>query len=147
MSMTVKLARKHIYRTRINVLVCLFLVGNLVYGTVLCFGADGHIEFESAFHKRCNDPVHSQSSDQSHLSCEADHERGKHCGPCVDIPIPIGLAEISHATEQSNPVFQVPVTDVVVAADKFNFSAYNSASSKFVATSYFTPLRTVILLV
>jgi hypothetical protein len=146
MIMTVKSAGKHMYKKCIAVLICLFLVGNLVHGTVLCVGADGHVEFESALHERCTDPVHHQSSGQSHLSHEAGHEGGEHCEPCVDVPISIGLAKISPATEQFSLAFPVPATDVIAAGDMFNFSAYNSASSTFVATPYFTPLRTVILL-
>jgi len=134
------------YNKCVVVLVCLLIAGNSAHGIVLCFGADGHIEFESAFHKRCNDPVHSQSSDQSHLSCEADHERGKHCGPCVDVPIPIGLAKISHIPKQLNPTFPVPVTNIIISNYKPDSSTYNFTPNTFVPSPYFTPLRTVILL-
>ena len=123
------------------------MVGNSAHGAVLCFGSDGHIEIESAFHELCDDPVHSYTSDQNQLSYEADHEESKHCKPCVDIPISIGLAKVSHVSKQLNPTFQVPATNMIVLADKFNFSAYNSAPNTSDAASYFTPLRTVILLV
>ncbi len=142
-----KLAKKQMYKKCFIVLICLLIAGNLTHGTVLCFGADGHIELESAFHERCDHPVHSYPSDQNQLSSEAEHEIGKHCGSCVDVAISIGLAKISRASTQLNPTFQVPATNVIVATDKFDFSAYNSASNTFSATSYFTPLRTVILLV
>jgi len=135
------------YRKSIVVLICLLIVGNSAHGTVLCSGADGHIEIESAFHERCDDPVHSQPAGQKQLSYEADHQKSKHCEPCVDVPISIGLAKIARASKQLNPTFPAPVTNVIVAADKLNFSAYNSASNTFAATSYFTPLRTVILVV
>ncbi len=139
--MIVNLARKDTYIKCVAGLVCLFLLGNSMHGTVLCFGADGHIEFESAFHEQCSSCAGSESSEQSHFSCEAEH-----CGPCVDVPISIGLAKISQATEQLNPMLAVSVANVVVAAGEFGFSANNLASNTFVDTSYFTPLRTIILL-
>ncbi len=142
-----KLAKKQMYKKCFIVLICLLIAGNLTHGTVLCFGADGHIELESAFHERCDHPVHSYPSDQNQLSSEAEHEIGKHCGSCVDVAISIGLAKISRASTQLNPTFPAPVANMIVLTDKFDFSAYNSASNTFSATSYFTPLRTVILLV
>ena len=141
------LDKKQLYKRCIVVLICLSIAGNLVHGTVLCFGADGHTELESAFHERCDHPVHSYASDQNQLSCESEHERGKHCEPCVDVPISIGLAKISHTSTKLNSTFPVPVTNMIVLTDKFDFPAYNSASNTFAATSYFAPLRTVILLV
>jgi len=145
--MTLKLAKKQTYKKCIVVLICLLIAGNFTHGTVLCFGADGHIELESAFHERCDHPVHSYASEQNQLSYEAEHEKGKHCEPCVDVPISIGLAKISHTPKQLNPTFPVPVTNMIVGTDKPNSSAYNFAPNTFVATSYFTPLHTVILLV
>ncbi len=133
----------------IVVLVCLLIVGNSAHGAVLCFGSDGHTEIESAFHERCNDPVHSYAPDQNQLSYKADHEKAKHkhCEPCVYIPISISLAKISHIPKQLIPTFPVPVTNTIIGTDKPDSSAYNFAPNTFVATSYFTPLRTVILLV
>ena len=141
------LAKKQMYKKCFVVFICLLIAGNLTHGTVLCFGADGHIELESAFHERCDHPVHSYPSDQNQVSSEAEHEIGEHCEPCVDVPISIGLAKITLVPEQLNSTFPAPATNVVVLANKFNLSAYNFASNTFAAPSYFTPLRTVILLV
>jgi len=145
--MVVNLAKKQMYKKCFVVFICLLIAGNLTHGTVLCFGADGHIELESAFHERCDHPVHSYPSDQNQLSSEAEHETGKHCGSCVDVAISIGLAKISRSSTQLNPTFQVPATNVILSTDKLSFSVCNFASNTFAATSYFTPLRTVILLV
>ncbi len=142
-----KLAKKQMYKKCFVVFICLLIAGNLTHGTVLCFGADGHIELEFAFHKQCEDPVHSYTSDPNKLHYEAHHVEGKHCVPCVDVPISIGLAKISHTPKQLNPTFPVPATNMIVGTDEPNSSAYNFAPNTFVATSYFTPLRTVILLV
>lgn len=135
------------YKKYVVVLICLVVIGNLAQGTVLCFGADGHIEFEPAFHEHCDHPVHSHASDQNQHSHDAGYEKGKHCEPCVDVPISFGLAKISPVTKQFNPTFPVLSTNVIILTDKLNFSAYNSISNTFVDTSYFTPLCSVILLI
>jgi hypothetical protein len=128
------------------VLICLLIIGNLAQGTVLCFGADGHVELEPAFHKRCGHPVHYRASDQNQHFSEAGHEKVKHCQPCVDIPISIGLAKISHISKQLNPTSPFPAANVIADTDKTNCSAFHLISNTFIDTSYFTPLRTVILL-
>ncbi len=145
--MTVKKVRKQIYKKCFVVLICLLMFGNLVHGAVLCFGSDGQIEIESAFHERCDDHAHSQPTDPKQLSYQSDHIKDKHCEPCVDIPISIDLARITRVSKQLNSTFPAPATTVIVLANKFNLSAYNSASSAFDAVSYFTPLCTVILLI
>ena len=141
-----KMTGKKLCKKCMIVLICLLIIGNLAQGTVLCFGADGHVELESAFHKHCDDPVHSHTSDQNQHSHEAGHEKGKHCEPCVDIPISFGLVLILVFAKQLNPTFPVLSTNVIILTDKLDFPAYNSISNTFVDTSYFTPLRTVILL-
>ena len=145
--MIVKIAKKQMCKKCIIVFICLLIAGNSTQEVVLCFGEDGHIELESAFHKQCEDPVHSYTSDQNKLHYEAHHVEGKHCDPCVDVPISIGLAKISHTPKQLDPTFPVPATNMIVGTDGPNSSAYNFAPNTFVATSFFTPLRTVILLV
>ncbi len=145
--MTVKRARKQIYKKCFVVLICLLIVGNSAHGVVLCFGVSGQIEIESAFHERCDDLAHSQHTDQKQLSYQSDRIKDKNCEPCVDIPISIGLAKITRVSKQLNSTFSAPATDVIVLAGKFNLSAYNSASSAFDAAPYFTPLCTVILLI
>jgi hypothetical protein len=146
--MTVKRAgKKQIYKKCVVVLVCLLIAGNSAHGVVLCFGADGHIEIESAFHKRCGDHSHSQPTDQKQFSCQSNHLKDKHCEPCVDVPLSIGLAKISQVSKQLSTTSPVPVGNMILLSDKFKFSAYSSASNTFDAASYFSPLRTVILLI
>jgi hypothetical protein len=144
--MIVKLTKKQMYRKCVVLLVCLVVVVNSAQGTVLCFGADGHVELESAFHEHCDHSVHSHTSDRNQLSYETSHERGEHCRPCVDVPISFGLAKISPVTKQLNPAFPVPAANVIVLADNIGSSENNYISNAFFDTSYFTPLRTVILL-
>ncbi|MBW8039213.1 MAG: hypothetical protein FVQ85_04355 [Planctomycetes bacterium] len=145
--MAVKLIGKQICKKYVVVFICLLIIGNLAQGTVLCFGADGHIELEYAFHKCCDHPVHSCASEQNQLSSEPGHEKGRHCEPCVDVPFFFGLAKITCMPEKIIATLLATATNVIFVAEKPSFSAYNSISNTLKTTSYFTPLRTVILLV
>ncbi len=141
-------AGKYVSKEFVAVLVCLSLTGNFVYGTARSFGADGHSEFKSAFHVQCKDHDHSLSTDHGRHSSEAEHEHDKHShsGQYVDVPISFGLAKISQTSKQLNPAFTALAVDVIVAVEQSDCSEHLPASNAFVATSYFTPLRTVILL-
>ena len=146
-TMIVKVAGKYVRKEFVAALVCLSLIGNCVYGTVLCFGADGHVEFESAFHEQCRDHVHSQSTNHHHSS-KGEHKHDKHChnGQCVDVPISFGLAKISQTPEQLDSALVAFAADVIVAAEQADCSEHLPASNTFLAGSYFSSLRTVILL-
>ncbi len=143
--MIVKSAKKQIYRKSIVVLICFLIVGTLAQGTVLCFGADGHIEIESGFHERCDDPVRSHSSEPGQLDYEVVHEKDRHCKPCFDVSLSVGFAKISTASKQSGRTLATPATKTIAAYDKLNFCTYNSTSHTFFATSFFASLRTVVL--
>lgn len=135
-------------RKCVALVVCLFIAVNSVQGMVLCFGADGHIEFESAFHEQCTDHDHSSPADHSHRSSEADHEEDRHChdGQCVDVPVDVGLAGISKTTEQLDRASAAICADVIVSAGQPDCFECSPASNVCFATSYFNPLRTIILL-
>jgi hypothetical protein len=138
---------KYVRKEFVTVLVCLSLIGNCVYGTVLCFGADGHVEFESAFHTQCTDHVHSQPTDHGHHFSKPEHEHDRHChnGQCVDVQMSFGLAKISQTPEQLNSALAALAADAIVAVDQSDCSEHLPASNAFVANSYFSSLRTVIL--
>ena len=134
--MIVKKARKQIYKKCFIVLICLLMFGSLAHGAVLCFGLEGRVSIEIKSTDCCDEylgiPV--QASPNS-------------CDKCIDIPIFIGLAKIHRVSKQSGFTFPAPAANVIVLADKPVLSAYNSPSSAFGTASYFTPLRTVILLI
>ena len=146
--MFVNVAGKDVCRKSVALLVCLFVAANSVQGTVLCFGADGHVEFELAFHERCTDHDHSRPSEHDRHSSDAGHEEDGRChnGPCVDVPVDVGLARISQTTEQLDSAFAAIVADVIAALEQFDYLEHNLVSNTFFDTSYFGPLRTIILL-
>jgi len=144
--MTMKKATKQVYKKCVIVLICLLMVGSSAQG-VLCFGADGHVEIESAFHGRCDDHAHLQAANPKLLSCQSGHGKKGHCEPCVDVPVTIGMTKIGRASKQLNSSFPAPAVNAVVPAGKLNLSAHSSALSGFDAVSYFIPLRIVFLLI
>jgi len=146
--MIVSATGRYVRREFAAVLVCLSLIGNSAYGTVLCFGTDGHVEFESAFHAECKDHAHSQSTDHGRHSSEAEHKHDKHChsGQCVDVPISFGLAKVSKTPGQLTLAFAALAADMIASVEQSDCSEHLPASDAFIAGSYFSPLRTVILL-
>lgn len=148
-AMIVNVAGKDKRRKCVALLVCLFVAANSVQGTVLCFGADGHIEFESAFHEQCTGHDHYLPADHTGHSSETDHKSDGNCHhvQCVDVPMDVGLAKILQTSEQLDRVSAPAIADTIVAIEQSGCLASTAASSLFFATSYFSPLRTVILLV
>jgi hypothetical protein len=142
-----KLLKKETYKRGIIVFLSLLIVANLAHWKVLCFGADGHIELESAFQKCCEDPDCSSVPDQSGPSYTEGHKTCKHCGPCIDIPIFDDLGQISNASQKLITKFSVSTTYILIDTEKLNSSLSNLPSNIFTDTSFFTPLRMVVLLV
>jgi len=142
-----KLAKKQTYKRCIIVFLCLLIIANLAHWKVLCFGADGHIELESAFQKCCEDADCSSAPDQNGPSYKAGHEMCRHCGPCIDIPIFNNLGQISNVPQKVIIKILVATPYIHIDTDKLNSSVNNSASNTYTYTSYFDPLQTVVLLV
>jgi disulfide oxidoreductase YuzD len=142
-----KLSKKQKFEKYVIIFFCLLIVGNLANWKVLCFGADGHIELESAFHERCDDPKHNTASDLKILSSQTNQEICKHCGTCVDIPISNELVQIYKSAQKSNPKFPVQTAYMFIEPEKLNSYVYNLDSKTVGDTPYFTPLHTVILLI
>jgi len=144
-----KSTRKHVCRQSLAVLVSLFLIGNVAHGTVLCFGSDGHIEFESAFHIHRDDYSHAQSSEHVHPFFETDHQGDvtPGAGPCVDVPI---TADIVKTLRESDSSDCVPAAaESTVASGYFNPDRpeLNPSHHMIIPNACRAPLRTVILLI
>lgn len=140
--MIVETVRKLIRREHVSLLICLLVAANSVQGTVLCFGVDGHIQYESVFHGQC------ACHDHAGFARGADNNEDKHCdhGPCVDVPIDFDLAQISPTTERPDHQFAAVDVDVLTAGQKPNLLQYDPVSAEHSTTTfYFNPLRTIIL--
>jgi hypothetical protein len=139
--MILNVAGKNIGREFVALLVCLFVLANAVQGTVLCYGYNGHVEFESAFHEQCTCHGHSDSGHSTH-----DEDKNCHQGQCVDIPVDFGYIQISQTTEQLDRTFAAIDMDAIVAILPFVCSEYDPVAGECHNPSYFSPLRIIILL-
>lgn len=142
--------KKRKYEKRIIVFLFILIMSNIAHCKVLCFGADGHIEIESAFNSCCED--HEEHANfyvptWDKYSSQAEDEESKRCGLCIDIPITNDLIQLSDTNQKWNHIFQIPAINEIKDIDKLNNSANNLISCFFNSTSYYMPLRTVILLV
>ena len=131
-----KIAGKQIYKKCLVVLICLLVFGNLARGAGLCFDPDECVSIELR-------PV--DCSDK--CFCVPFQPDPNPCRQCIAIPIYTGLDKLNRMAKQLNSSVPAPAANVILPADKFNLSAYYSASGTFGAASYFAPLCTVILLI
>lgn len=88
------------------VLIGFLLVINVTGGGVLCFGSDGHIDLEIAYHARC---FHSDETSGIHETFKKQlHTGPKHCEPCVDIPFLLGNIHIPQVSQRNHIVSKLP---------------------------------------
>ena len=122
--MTVKIAKKQIYKKCFVVLICLPMFGSLACGTVLCFGSDGHVSVEFKPTGCCDEPqgIPVQTSPYS-CTYASYSEIMNSGGDCTDIPLSsncVTKRTTSFVTKKSSPrkilpktIFSVSISDTV----------------------------------
>lgn len=138
------LTGKRLCKKSLVVLLCLFLAGNVARGTVLCFGADGHIEFESAFHTHCDGHYHDQSSEHGRKFFETTHDGGGCSGPCVDLPVAVDIMKI---TSSGFSILDSGFSYLLSSIKNQESGIENPIYHLIFPTAGHAPLRTVILLI
>ena len=131
----------------LSVMLCFLLAVSGTQTVVLCYGEDGHIAIEAAWSSCC-----SKISEGPSQVCSADSpEKGfsseRDCGACVDIPTSIGFAAVAKESGRGNPA--IPASGIIAFAvvDSCDFSEYQSVPEPFVPPSYFSSLRSIVLLI
>jgi hypothetical protein len=114
---------------------------------VLCKGEDGHIAVEIVSSTCCNIVPIGVFRETSVASVKGEFSSENNCGACVDIPISIGFATAIGKQNRVNPALLASTTINLVTINSSDFSKYQSASEPFAPTGYFTPLRSIILLI
>ena len=114
------------------------------YGNVLCFGNDGHVAIEPAFHDHCShdhDHGHYHDSDRTCRE-EAEHVLTVSCSPCTDVMVAADFEPV-RTKNLTQSVFVYSGIGLTRAPVSFDHGrcGFNADSS-----SYFTPLRTIVLL-
>ncbi len=137
--------KNRVFKKYLCVFVCLVIAGNVSQGVVVCFGADGHIAVEGAFHEDHCGGAHSEHSGNTPLSLDHTHGDDEHCHPCVDVPIPAETAKNSRLTQIQKLAFFTSLPAELVRTG-ISFSTFTSAFDGSADSPYFTGLRTVIIL-
>jgi hypothetical protein len=139
--------KNRVFKKYLCVFVCFLLAGNVSQGVVVCFGSDGHVAVEGAFHEDHCGGAHSKHSSHKPQSLEHTHGHDEDCHPCVDIRIPAetASAKASHFSQNCKIAMLTPLLTEQMRAD-MSFSIFTSALNYTADSPYFTGLRTVIIL-
>lgn len=141
-----KLTRKKVYNRCFCLLSCVLLMVSSVQVFVLCRGQDGHSAIEAVGNDCCAKLPTGVSREASLTSAERALSSNKSsCGPCMDIPV--GLVGVFKKPNQVSPVFLASTTIGRVTISNCDSSEYQLALESFTPTPYFTPLRSIILLI
>jgi len=130
-----------------SVLICLFVWASASQGVVVCVGSDGHVALEPAFHERCHHHVHAEETEVGQFTKEiSSHAESRHCQPCVDIPLSLGLLQDCSQLTKLQPKSQILSAPVSPDTSLETIPVLTGVSEPFyITTPYFDPLRTVIL--
>jgi hypothetical protein len=140
-----KFMKNRVFKKYLCVFVCLLIAGNISQGVVVCFGSDGHVAVEGAFHEDHCGGTHTGHSSNKPLSLEHTHGDDENCRPCVDVPIPAETAKVSRFSQNQQNALFTPLLTGQVRSDTI-FSSPTSAMNYSADSPYFTGLRTVIIL-
>lgn len=117
-------------------------------GFVLCHGEDGHVAVEVAGGDCCDDLPAGASHRDSVASAEQRlPSKEDNCGSCIDISISIGSATVSKKPNPANSALLALTIPTPADISSSDFSKFQLAPESFIPTPYFTPLRSIILLV
>ena len=138
--------RRH--RRNIAAFICLCLVMGVSQGLVLCVSCDGDVVLRPGLHAHeehaaCGSiPTLAQQPADDHED-ESDHH---HCGRCVDVPLSMYAIDRGVSDDDTDlPAFFNPVEAHASGAQADALALRPIRASD--ETPYYTPLRTVILVV
>lgn len=143
-----RLKHKRAYIQYISVVICLSVVFSNSEAVILCISEDGHIAVETASSDCCAGFPVGFSENRVFASDERDQPANSDdCGPCVDIPLSAGLAGTVTVAKQRNLTILASAPIGSPPAQSHQFSELRLAIESFTLISYFTPLRSIILLI
>ena len=137
-----------VYDRCFSILICGMLMVGSSQTFVLCMGEDGHVAVKGANSACCGKLRAGGSRDNSEFSGKEGFSSSENsCGSCADIPFSTGFATVIKKPNRVNPVLPTSTTIALLTVKSPDFSEYHSVSEPFVPTHYFTPLRSIILLI
>jgi len=125
-------------RKVISVLLICTLLTYILQGQVLCYGDDGHIDIEPAFHCHCDHQDHNHADHtehETHLDPSVND-----CGSCKDVHI-----ENDSNYVRINGTFikldNLPQTSIYTVSNSFDID-FNSLN----CYTFFSPLKIIVLI-
>jgi hypothetical protein len=131
----------------LSVLIILLLAFSNSQAVILCIGEDGHIAVEVASSDCCTNPPVGTSKADVTIFVDDSHSEDDDCGSCVDIPLFAGGAYTLTAAEKENPSHITTAAMGPLPVEAIQTSGLGLVLESFTPTAYFTPLRSVILLI
>ncbi|MHC4193094.1 MAG: hypothetical protein ACYSP9_02825 [Planctomycetota bacterium] len=132
----------------ISVAICTFVLISNLQLFVLCIGQDGHVAIEVAGSDCCESlAVGVARTDLTAVDKGESAASNDDCSSCVDIPLSGGLADTPGIAKRASLFFlaSAPVSPSHVETPQL--SELQVALETSLLTPYFTPLRSIILLI
>jgi hypothetical protein len=142
-----KLALGKIFNRCFNILVCGMLMVSLSQTFVLCKGEDGHVNIEIVNSECCNNRPNGVSHEASATSVKGGFSTTNNCGVCVDNSITIESITDIRKSNIVDSTIHASTINIHTAINSTDFIGYHPVSEPFSPTGYFTPLRSIILLI
>lgn len=109
---------------RLKSLIWLLLFACLLLGAgarsrlVLCFGSDGHVALEASEVGVCGSSSNASVETIGFLTSLKSQSRADHCGPCVDIPFFLSVAN-DQKVKLNNPTLLVTAPVAIAPSPTF----------------------------
>lgn len=143
-----RLKLKQTYIRWLSLIICLSIAISSLGPASLCIGEKGHIAIEALGSKCCQSfatgVYQSGPIGSGHHSLLSDDDD---CGSCVDIPLSAGFSATPNNIKKVSSTLLSLATTCPWAVRCYYFSEFQPASEFFIRNHYFTPLRSVILLI
>ena len=131
----------------LSALIILLLAFSNSQAVVLCIGEDGHITIEAASSNCCTNAPVGTSKAGATIFVDDSHSANDECGSCVDIPLFGGGTYTLTTAKKENPSHMTTAAMGPLPVEAIQTSGLGLVLESFTPTSYFTPLRSVILLI
>lgn len=131
----------------LSIQMCLLLSVSGLQMAVVCHSEDGHVAIEAANSDGCTTLPAGPSRESSVASAEERFSSKNTCGACVDVPLSLGVAMVTKKPYRANPASPASTTIAFATVNSFDLSEYQLASHPFTPAPYFSPLRSIILLI
>jgi hypothetical protein len=139
---------KQAYIRFISIAICILVVISNSQLFVLCIGQDGHVAIEVPGSDCCESvAVGVAKTDLTAVDKGGSVASNGDCSSCVDIPLSGGLADTPGIAKRASLFFLASAPVGLSHVETPQLSELQLAFDRFLPTPYFTPLRSIVLLI